>query len=64
MLDAFYVATGHQDMIVISGYRTNAQQQELYDEDLQATGEQTSTRVALPGTQRARKRLFAGLLPV
>lgn len=49
MLDAFYVATGHQDMIVISGYRTNAQQQELYDEDLQATGEQTSTRVALPG---------------
>lgn len=49
MLDAFYVATGHQDMIVISGYRTNAQQQELYDADLAETGEQTSTRVALPG---------------
>ena len=49
MLDAFYVAAGHQDMIVISGYRTNAQQQELYDADLAETGEQTSTRVALPG---------------
>lgn len=48
MLDAFYVATGHQDMIVISGYRTT-QQQELYDADLAETGEQTSTRVALPG---------------
>lgn len=49
MLDAFYVATGHQDMIVISGYRTTQQQQELYDADLVETGEQTSTRVALPG---------------
>lgn len=48
MLDAFYVATGHQDMIVISGYRTT-QQQELYDADLAETGGQTSTRVALPG---------------
>lgn len=49
MLDAFYVATGHQDMIVISGYRTTQQQQELYDADLAEPGEQTSTRVALPG---------------
>ena len=49
MLDAFYVETGHQDMIVISGYRTTQQQQELYDADLAETGEQTSTRVALPG---------------
>lgn len=49
MLDAFYVATGHQDMIVISGYRTTQQQQELYDADLAETGEQTLTRVALPG---------------
>ena len=49
MLDAFYVAPGHQDMIVISGYRTTQQQQELYDADLAETGEQTSTRVALPG---------------
>lgn len=49
MLDAFYVATGHQDMIVISGYRTTQQQQELYDADLAEIGEQTSTRVALPG---------------
>lgn len=49
MLDDFYVATGHSDIIVISGYRTNAQQQELYDQDLEATGESTSTRVAMPG---------------
>ena len=49
MLDAFYVATGHQDMIVISGDRTTQQQRELYDADLAETGEQTSTRVALPG---------------
>ncbi len=49
MLDAFYVATGHDDIIVISGYRTNEQQQALYDADLEQTGEETSTRVALPG---------------
>lgn len=49
MLDDFYVATGHQDIIIISGYRTNAQQQELYDADLEATGSDTSTRVAKPG---------------
>ena len=49
MLDDFYKATGHQDIIIISGYRTTQQQQELYDADLAETGEQTSTRVALPG---------------
>lgn len=54
MLDAFYVATGHQDMIVISGYRTTQQQQELYDADLAETGEQTSTRVALPDTANTK----------
>lgn len=54
MLDAFYVATGHQDMIVISGYRTTQQQQELYDADLAETGGQTSTRVALPDTANTK----------
>ncbi len=49
MLDAFYVATGHSDIIVISGYRTKEQQQALYDEDLEQTGASSSTRVALPG---------------
>lgn len=49
MLDDFFVATGHDDIIVISGYRTNAQQQELYDADLEATGAETSSRVAKPG---------------
>lgn len=49
MLDDFFVATGHDDIIIISGYRTNAQQQELYDADLEATGAETSSRVAKPG---------------
>ena len=49
MLDDFFVATGHNDIIIISGYRTNAQQQELYDADLEATGAETSSRVAKPG---------------
>lgn len=49
LIHGFYVATGHDDIIVISGYRTNEQQQRLYDEDLAQTGAETSTRVALPG---------------
>lgn len=49
MLDDFYVATGHDDIIILSGYRTNAQQQELYDNDLAETGLDTSERVARPG---------------
>ncbi|WP_298702390.1 D-alanyl-D-alanine carboxypeptidase family protein [uncultured Ruminococcus sp.] len=49
MLEDFYVAKNHSDIIVISGYRTKDQQQKLYDEDLAQTGESTSTRVALPG---------------
>lgn len=49
MLDDFYVATGHQDILILSGYRTTERQQELYDEDLAATGQETSTRVARPG---------------
>ncbi len=49
MLDDFYVATGLQDILILSGYRTNDQQQALYDEYLAATGAETSTRVARPG---------------
>lgn len=49
MFDDFAETTGHEDIIVISGYRTNEEQQALYDEDLEATGEDTSTLVAKPG---------------
>lgn len=49
MFDDFAEKTGHEDIIVISGYRTNEEQQALYDEDLEATGEDTSTLVAKPG---------------
>lgn len=50
MLDDFQTETGHDDIIIISGYRTTEQQQELYDADLEDTGEDTSTLVAKPDT--------------
>lgn len=49
MLDAFYEETGHSDVLIIAGFRTLEQQQALYDEDLERTGLDTSTLVALPG---------------
>lgn len=49
LMDAFYVASGRDDIIVISGYRTKEEQQGLYDEDLQQTGADSSSRVSLPG---------------
>lgn len=49
MLDDFYEATGHNDILIVAGFRTMEQQQALYDEDLERTGLDTSTLVALPG---------------
>lgn len=49
MLDAFCEATGHADILIVAGFRTLEQQQALYDEDLERTGLDTSTLVALPG---------------
>lgn len=49
MLDDFYEETGHNDIIVVAGFRTLEQQQALYDEDLERTGLDTSTLVAIPG---------------
>lgn len=49
MLDAFYAATGKDDVVVCSGYRTKEGQQALYDDDLEKTGLDYSERVALPG---------------
>ncbi|MGN0580357.1 MAG: D-alanyl-D-alanine carboxypeptidase family protein [Ruminococcus sp.] len=45
----FNTATGYDDLVVIGGFRTTEKQQELYDADLESTGNATSTRVALPG---------------
>ncbi len=49
MLDDFNEATNYDDIVIIGGYRTKERQQELYDEDLASTGNDTSERVALPG---------------
>ncbi|MCC8135755.1 MAG: M15 family metallopeptidase, partial [Ruminococcus sp.] len=49
MLDDFYEETGISDILIEGAYRTNERQQELYDADLAATGNDTSDRVALPG---------------
>lgn len=49
MLDDFYEETGHADILIVAGFRTLEQQQALYDEDLERTGLDTSTLVALPG---------------
>lgn len=49
MLADFYEETGHSDILIVAGFRTLEQQQALYDEDLERTGLDTSTLVALPG---------------
>lgn len=49
MLDDFRDATGDDNLMVLSGYRSQELQQQLYDEDLEATGNDVSERVAKPG---------------
>lgn len=49
MLDTFWATTGLDDIVVTAGFRTAERQQELYDEDLAETGDESSTKVALPG---------------
>lgn len=49
MLSAFYEETGNSSILIVAGFRTLEQQQALYDEDLELTGLDTSTLVALPG---------------
>ncbi len=49
MLLAFYNATGNSNVMVRSGYRSFAYQQELYDEEISSTGENSSTLVAMAG---------------
>ena len=49
MLLAFYEATGNSNVMVRSGYRSFAYQQELYEDELESTGEDSSTLVAQAG---------------
>lgn len=49
MVEGFNAATGYDDIVIYGGYRTNAVQQQLYDDDLAANGTTESTRVAKPG---------------
>lgn len=49
MFDDFYSETYDDNIVVLSGYRSKERQQELYDEDLAATGQTYSERVAKAG---------------
>ncbi|MCD7784505.1 MAG: M15 family metallopeptidase [Oscillospiraceae bacterium] len=49
MLLAFYNATGNDSVMVRSGYRSFAYQQELYEDELASTGEDSSELVAKAG---------------
>ncbi len=49
MLVDFNAASGYDDILIEGAFRTNERQQELYDNDLELTGNTTSDRVALPG---------------
>ena len=49
MAEDFAAETGHKDLLIISGFRTKAYQQQLYEADLKDTGAATSSLVAKPG---------------
>ena len=49
MLLDFNTVTGNDGVEIMAGYRTYEYQQELYDEELESTGETSSTLVARPG---------------
>ncbi len=49
MFDDYNAATGQEDIIVVSGFRTAEDQQKLYDDDLAETGLDYSERVAPSG---------------
>lgn len=49
MFDDFFETTYDDNLLVISGYRSKERQQELYEADLQQTGEEDSERVAKAG---------------
>ena len=49
MIEDFYNKTDITDIVIYGGYRSTEFQQSLYDDDLLATGEEESTRVAKAG---------------
>ena len=49
MCNDFNAETGDDNLLVLSGYRSEELQQQLYDEDLAATGLEDSDRVSKPG---------------
>lgn len=49
MIEDFYNATGNDTLLVRAGHRTLEYQQQLYDQDLEDTGLDYSSFVALPG---------------
>lgn len=49
MIESFYDATGISDLMIYGSYRTREFQQMLYENDLAANGEDSSTLVAKPG---------------
>jgi len=49
MLEKFSQEKQINDIVILDGYRTAEEQQELYDEDLAQTGAESSERVAKPG---------------
>jgi len=49
MIEAFYNQYGIDNLVIYGSYRTNEFQKQLYEADLESTGEETSTLVAKPG---------------
>lgn len=49
MLEDFYTATNDDNLLVITGYRTQEAQKELYDKESAEGGEDVESRVAKPG---------------
>lgn len=61
MAEGFADATGHHDLLIAEGYRTKAQQQQLYEGDLQRTGSNTSELYAVPGCCELESGMAAAL---
>ncbi len=61
MMDDFSAATGHTNVVVISGHRTVEYQQMLYDRDLEKTGKDSSDEVARPGESEHHTGLVVDL---
>ncbi len=58
----FFDATGHQDLMIATGYRSYAEQQELYERDLQRTGGNSSDLYAIPGASEYESGLSLELM--